>query len=127
MAGRLTGEDVEREGLDGWRYLLGTLNTRLRGPYPALLSFVAAAGAAAEEADHHPDLDVRYGHLDIRLFSHDVFGVTRRDIRMARRLDELAAEHGLTAHPRECQLLEIGYDTSRPERLAPFWKAVLGL
>ena len=37
-------------------------------------------GAAAEEMNHHPDLDLRYGQVHVRLFSHDVFGVTSRDV-----------------------------------------------
>lgn len=127
MATPLTGEDVAREGLDDWRYLLGALHTRLEAPYATLLALVADIGAAAEAADHHPDLDLRYAHLDVRLFSHDVFGVSRRDLRMARRISELAGQHGVTARPRACQVLEIGYDTARADELAPFWRAVLGL
>lgn len=123
----LTGEDIAREGLDDWRYLLGALHTRLEAPYATLLALVADIGVAAEEADHHPDLDLRYAHLDIRLFSHDVRGVTGRDVRMARRIGELAARHGVTANPRACQVLEIGYDTADFARISPFWQAVLGL
>ncbi|MEE3920160.1 4a-hydroxytetrahydrobiopterin dehydratase [Micromonospora sp. BRA006-A] len=57
---------------------------------------MAAVGAEAERVDHHPDLDLRYTHVDVRLWSHDAGGVTGRDLRLARTIAALAADAGLT-------------------------------
>jgi 4a-hydroxytetrahydrobiopterin dehydratase len=53
---------------------------------------VNAIGAAAEEMDHHPDLNLRHTHLDVQLASHDVRAVTDRDIRLARTISSIAAD-----------------------------------
>ena len=56
-------------------------------------------GAEAERVDHHPDLDLRYAHVDVTLVSHDVGGVTRRDIRLAGTISEIAARLEAPAQP----------------------------
>jgi len=82
-------------------------------------------GEVAEEVDHHPDLDLRWGRLDVSLSSHDVGGITSRDIDLARRVSELAAEEGARPEPGSLAHVELGLDTADADRLAPFWAAVL--
>lgn len=113
-------------GLDDWRHLLNALHTRFEpGSYAAGLALVAAIGAAAEEQDHHPDLDLRWGHVNVRLTSHDSGGVTTRDLRLARRISEIAAAAGATARPERAQQVEVALDTAQWQRIRPFWKALL--
>jgi 4a-hydroxytetrahydrobiopterin dehydratase len=58
--------------------------------FPRALLFVAAVGHLAEAADHHPDLLVHgYRNVRISLVSHDVSGITDRDLRLADRIDRL--------------------------------------
>lgn len=124
---RLTGEEVASEGLGDWVHLVGRLHARFRlGDFAAALALVDDIGAAAEEMDHHPDLELRWGQVDVALSSHDVGGVTRRDVRLARRVSELAAQHGATAVPAEVSVLELALDTHDHEEVLPFWEAVLG-
>lgn len=114
-------------GLDDWRHLLNALHTRYDpGSYAAGLALVAAIGVAAEEQDHHPDLDLRWGHVNISLSSHDVGGVSVRDLRLARRISEIAAAAGARARPERVQRTEVALDTADWSRIRPFWKAVLG-
>lgn len=122
----LTGQQVHDAQLTDWRQLWRALYTRFdTGSFVAGQRLLTSIGEAAEEAGHHPDLDLRYGHLDVRLMSHDVGGLTQRDIDLARRISVLAAEAGITARPHERSLVEIGLDTDDPLRIAPFWRAVL--
>lgn len=124
----LSFAQVEEAGLADWRLLYRALQTRYRtGDFAAGLALVTAIGAVAEEMDHHPDLDLRYGHLNIRLWSHDVRGVTGRDIRLARRITELAAQAGVRAAPEEVSVVEIGLDTPDSEAVRPFWSALLAM
>ena len=37
----------------------------------------------AEERKHHPDIDIRYNKVTLRLSSHDAGGVTQRDVQLA--------------------------------------------
>lgn len=51
------------------------------------LEFVNTVGYLAEAAGHHPDIDIRYNRVVLTLISHDAGGITRRDIKLAGRLD----------------------------------------
>jgi 4a-hydroxytetrahydrobiopterin dehydratase len=130
MAGmtKLTKEQIAEAGLTGWTYLLGALHTRIRtGDFATGLALVDAIGAEAERVDHHPDLDLRYAHLDARLISHDAGAVTGRDTRLARTITELAEEAGLRTGFAGVARLELALDTPEPARVRPFWGVVLGL
>lgn len=63
------------------------------------LVFVGAVGVLAEGAGHHPDLDIRYADVHVRLFTHDADAVTTRDTDLARQISATAREHGVTARP----------------------------
>jgi 4a-hydroxytetrahydrobiopterin dehydratase len=54
------------------------------------LAFVAAVGQLAEEANHHPDIDIRYNRVTLALVTHDSGGITRLDIELARAIDGVA-------------------------------------
>lgn len=54
--------------------------------FAAAMIFVNHVATLAEEADHHPDIDIRYNKVRLTLISHDVNGLTNRDARMAARL-----------------------------------------
>jgi 4a-hydroxytetrahydrobiopterin dehydratase len=54
------------------------------------MKFVNRIAALAEEAGHHPDIDIRYNKVRLGLVSHDAGGVTERDALMAARISEMA-------------------------------------
>src|SRR5690349_2124927 len=56
------------------------------------LVFVNSVAQAAEQMNHHPDIDIRYNKVRMLLTSHDSGGVTRRDTRMAKQVSEIFAE-----------------------------------
>ncbi|WP_067510452.1 4a-hydroxytetrahydrobiopterin dehydratase [Actinoplanes sp. TFC3] len=123
---RLSAQQIADEKLDGWAYLMNSLRTRVPTPdFAAGLALVNALGEAAERADHHPDLDLRYTHVDIRLTSHDTGAVTGRDIRMARTISTLIAEAGLTCECAGLTQVEFGLDTPAHAAISPFWAAIL--
>ena len=126
---RLSGDQVrEMDGMEDWRSMHQALQARfLTGDFATGLEMVDRVGAAAEELGHHPDLDLRYGHLNVRLYSHDVFGKTERDVELARRISAIARELGVGSDPSVLSVTEIGLDTWDAEEIKPFWKAVLGL
>jgi len=125
---RLTAEDVEAEGLADWRILFAALHARFEtGSFVKGLDLVNRIGAAAEERNHHPDIDLTYPRVVVRLTSHDSGGVTRRDVELARTISEYAAELGATADPAGVQVMEMGLDSADREEIKPFWAAVLGL
>ena len=123
----LTGQQIHDEGLDGWRKVLNRLVVRFEtGDFNTGAALVSKIAEAADEANHHPDVDLRYPHLTVTLFSHDVGAITARDIRMARRISELAADAGVSASAQAPDVLELALDTPNQERILPFWQALLG-
>ena len=59
------------------------------------IQFVNRVAQDADDHDHHPDIDIRYRRLKVALISHDVGGLTKRDSRMARLIDEQVKRSGL--------------------------------
>jgi 4a-hydroxytetrahydrobiopterin dehydratase len=124
----LTFAEVEAAGLGDWRQLFEALRTRFQtGGFNQGLELVTRIGALADAADHHPDVDLRYPHVNVTIVSHDVFGVTSRDIDLARAISAAAAELGIKADPTANAVVEIALDTWDHTEIKPFWAAVLGL
>lgn len=125
---KLTATEVrEAPGLDDWRHLLTGIRARFRtGDFATGLALVDRIGAAAEEADHHPDISLTYPEVIVTLSSHDVGGITSRDLELARLISGFAADLGAEADVSGLTELEPGLDTSAPERLGPFYAALLG-
>ncbi|MCX6462581.1 MAG: 4a-hydroxytetrahydrobiopterin dehydratase [Pseudonocardiales bacterium] len=124
---RLTAGEVDGEGLADWRPMFDELHARFRtADFVSALELVNRIGAAAEEANHHPDLGLHWGRVDVRLSSHDVGGLTRRDVRLARAISAIAAELGATARTEGLSRLELALDTPDAAAVRPFWAAVLG-
>ena len=53
------------------------------------IDFVNAVAEIAEEAGHHPDIDIRWCTITLRLTTHDVGGLTELDIEVAKKIDTL--------------------------------------
>jgi 4a-hydroxytetrahydrobiopterin dehydratase len=123
---KLTGQQIADEALEGWANLLGGLQTRIRtGDFATGLKIVDAIGAAAEGMDHHPDLDLRYTHVDVRLRSHDVRAITERDVRLARAISSIASASGVTIESATVSRIEFALDSPDHRAVLPFWGAVL--
>ncbi len=124
----LSAEEIEAAGLADWRHVGRALRTRYdTASYAAALALVARIGAAAEAADHHPDIDLRHGWVGLALSSHDVDGITGRDLRLARTISELAAAAGHPARPASPAVLTVCIDTVDRRAICPFWEAALGV
>lgn len=123
----LSAADIETEGLGDWRIMFDTLHGRFEtGDFATGVRLVGAIGAAADELNHHPDVELTYPRVDIRLTSHDVDGITIRDVVLARTISELAANLDATPRPEQISMLELALDTPDREEIKPFWAALLG-
>ena len=57
--------------------------------FAAALAFVNAVGAAAEAANHHPDIDIRWNTVHLVLTTHSAGGLTVLDLALAAAIDRL--------------------------------------
>ncbi|MCW5952669.1 MAG: 4a-hydroxytetrahydrobiopterin dehydratase [Propionibacteriaceae bacterium] len=93
---KLTSEQVAASGLDGWQQAGEALFARFAtGDFATGLEFVNRIGAAAEERQHHPDLTLTYPEVEISVSSHDVGGLTNRDVELAHDISIIATGMGL--------------------------------
>ncbi|MFF3066118.1 VOC family protein [Oerskovia sp. NPDC057915] len=117
----------DSDGVEDWRVVLGTAQARFRtDSFTAGVELIDAIGELAEGMNHHPDVDLRYATVTVRLSSHDVGGLSRRDVTLARRISLVAKE---LEHPAETDGLvevEIAVDALDRPAVRPFWRAVLG-
>ncbi|HEY8566215.1 MAG TPA: 4a-hydroxytetrahydrobiopterin dehydratase [Beijerinckiaceae bacterium] len=84
-------------GLDGWRLIEGrdALHKRfVFADFVEAFGFMARVALVAERMDHHPEWSNVYRTVEVTLTTHDAGGVTRRDVELAQRMDQMAA--GLT-------------------------------
>ena len=125
---KLTDKNVAQEpGLEDWRILLRSLHACFRtGSLRKGLELANRIGAAADEADHHPDLNLRYFRVLVELTTHDANGITQRDVDLARTISGIAAEMRLEAEPLAVSDLEIAIDAIDIPAVLPFWRAVMG-
>lgn len=90
MAERLSDIAIQRElgTLPGWSRR-GDLITKTYQFRTFLngIEFVTAVAKAAESADHHPDIDIRYTKIVCSLSTHSAGGITQKDLEMARQID----------------------------------------
>jgi 4a-hydroxytetrahydrobiopterin dehydratase len=54
------------------------------------IDFVNAVAEMAEDANHHPDIDIRYNKVTITLTTHSAGGLTRNDIELAAGIEAIA-------------------------------------
>jgi 4a-hydroxytetrahydrobiopterin dehydratase len=78
-------------GLPGWDRVGDEIVKVFELPsFRDVIAFVGRIADAAEAADHHPDLDIRYRKLRVALTSHDAGGLTDRDLALAGEIDRQA-------------------------------------
>ena len=58
--------------------------------FPAAMKFVNAVAEAAENSQHHPDIDIRWNKVTLALTTHDAGGLSEKDFALARQCDNLA-------------------------------------
>jgi 4a-hydroxytetrahydrobiopterin dehydratase len=86
----LTAQEIANHlgALPEWRIEEGVLTRTFSfQDFPAALAFVNRVGERAEEAGHHPDIDIRYNKVRLGLATHDMGGLTVKDFDLAAVVD----------------------------------------
>jgi 4a-hydroxytetrahydrobiopterin dehydratase len=77
--------------LPGWRHEGGMIRrTYKTDGWPTTLLLVNAIGFVAEAADHHPDLLVQWGSVQVSLATHSAGGITEKDLALAQQVERIA-------------------------------------
>lgn len=60
--------------------------------FKGALAFVNQVAERAEAANHHPDIDIRWDTVTLRLSTHSAGGLTQADLDLADQIDALARQ-----------------------------------
>jgi 4a-hydroxytetrahydrobiopterin dehydratase len=76
----------------GWAEIQGALEREfVFADFAEALAFVNRVGAAAETADHHPDVEIHWNRVKLRWWTHVTGTITEHDCELAARTNELVA------------------------------------
>jgi 4a-hydroxytetrahydrobiopterin dehydratase len=91
---KLTDAEIQSSlsTINGWTITGGDTLTKTFtfADFVAAIAFVNHLAEKAEAANHHPDLDIRYNKVTVRLSTHDSGGITVNDFTLAKEADSLA-------------------------------------
>jgi len=90
MAARLNQESIDGwlKAHAGWKRDGKQIVKEYRFPkFRDAIVFVNRVAGLADDANHHPDIDIRYDRVKLSLSSHDAGGVTERDLALADAID----------------------------------------
>ena len=93
MSTPLTDSEMKAalEKLPGWSADGNGIQRRFEfKDFKDAMAFTNRIAMIAEEANHHPDIEINYNKLKLTLITHDSGGVTHRDVKMAARINEIA-------------------------------------
>ena len=97
----MTVEQLSEEERDSWLRGLSGWSIAREGKaivrtfefvdFSEAFAFMVRVALIAETRDHHPEWSNVYNRVEITLTTHDAGGLSLRDVKMARRIDELVA------------------------------------
>jgi 4a-hydroxytetrahydrobiopterin dehydratase len=119
----------ESEGVEDWRVIGDGACAFFRtGSFAAAAKLLNGISELADLDDHHPDVDVRHDGVTVRLITiaDDHYGMSQRDVELARQISAVAREQGVRADPSAVQSLLVIPGAPDIGEVLPFWRAVLG-
>jgi 4a-hydroxytetrahydrobiopterin dehydratase len=118
----------ETAGTEDWRVVGDGAGAVFRTPsFAAATALAAGIGELPETASHAPDIDLRDADVHVRLLTwgDDYYGMSRRDVELARRISALARERGARSDPARVQSVLVVVEAIHNADVMPFWKALL--
>jgi 4a-hydroxytetrahydrobiopterin dehydratase len=120
---------LESEGVEGWRVIGDGACTFFRtDSLAASARLVQAISELPGIEDHKPDIDLRHDGVTVRVITYtdDYYGMSRRDVEMARQISTTAGRLGLSADSSAAQSVLVIPGAASTAEVMPFWRAALG-
>jgi 4a-hydroxytetrahydrobiopterin dehydratase len=116
----------ESDGVGDWRDVgMGACACFRTGSFVRGLMLVDEIGRLAEAMNHHPDIDLQYATVTVRLLTHDIMGLSNLDAELASQISAAARAAGIDADPTAVQTVQLTIDAHSTEDIRPFWRAAL--
>lgn len=117
----------ESDGVGDWREVaIGACACFRTGSFAKGVALVDEIGRLADAMNHHPDVDLQYATVTVRLLTHDISGLSDLDVQLARKVSAAARTLGVEADPAAPQTVQLTIDALVTADVRPFWRAVLG-
>jgi 4a-hydroxytetrahydrobiopterin dehydratase len=117
------------EGVEDWRVIGdGACAFYRTGSLAAGARLAQAIAELPDVGPGQPDIDLRHKGVTVRLLTrtNEWYGVSRRDLELARQISAVARELGLSGDPTAVQSLLVIPGALVTAEVMPFWRAVLG-
>ena len=112
---------------DTWHRVYGGATAHfVTGSFDKGVEFVRAIAELADAANHHPDIDLRYAGVTVRLMTHEVSAVSERDAALAVQISDAASRLGIEPDSTLIGTVQFAIDAMDIPLVLPFWEAVLG-
>jgi len=83
--------DEQLRSLNGWERHNREIRKEFKfAGFKQAIAFVNKVADAAEAADHHPDIDIRYNRVTMTLSTHSEGGITEKDFALATQIERAA-------------------------------------
>jgi 4a-hydroxytetrahydrobiopterin dehydratase len=129
MTERVTPQQFhEAAGVEDWRVVADGACAYFRtGSFTTGARLVHAIGELAGLDHHHPDVDLRYDAVTVRLITvvDGEYGLSTRDVELARQISAMARDLDVPADPSAVQTVQVTVDALVGPEVMPFWRAVL--
>lgn len=123
---KLTNEQAV-EAMPKWRLVHGRMHLVAKfADFRRALEFVNRVGELAEEMNHHPEIDIRYNTVHLALSSHDVGGISGRDVDLAAAIVPTVKVTDGQIDPAGLSETQIAIDAQDIPAILPFWQAIYG-
>ncbi|OYO25189.1 4a-hydroxytetrahydrobiopterin dehydratase [Enemella dayhoffiae] len=123
---KLTDEQAV-EAMPKWRLLQGRMHLTVKfADFRRALEFVERVGNLAEDLNHHPEIDIRYNKVHLALSSHDVGGISGRDVDLASAVNPVVKVSDGTVDLTGVTETQLAIDAQDIGAILPFWEAVYG-
>ncbi|WP_199711113.1 VOC family protein [Tessaracoccus antarcticus] len=117
----------EVDGVEDWRVVFGGATAYFStGSFAKGVELVEAIGALADAANHHPDVDLRYGGVRVCTVTHEIDDISERDVALAQQISLAARTLGIPADPSKVQAMQVSIDALDIAKVWPFWCAAMG-
>ncbi len=120
---------LETDGVEDWRLTSeGATAFFLTQSYAESARFVQAISELQGVEEHRPGADIRHDGVTVHMITYtvDYFGLSQRDVELARKISSVARKLGLAADPSAVQSLLIIPGATDITKVMPFWRAMLG-
>jgi len=88
--------EEELKKLKGWQSSQTSIKKSFKFKnFIEAFGFMTAVAVEAESMNHHPDWSNSYNKVDVKLTTHSMGEVTRKDIELAKKIDKLSRKYPL--------------------------------